>query len=220
MEWMQEVDAYCERLGPGLWAEPLNALTNAAFVIAAFVMWRRVRGQGLPLVGALIAILTVIGLSSGLWHTAARAYSGALDSVSILVFILVYLFAANRYFFGLSKGIALIATAGFVPFVAATGWAFAQLPFFGISASYWPVPLLIIAAALVLRCSSPVTARGMALGAALLVVSISVRSLDASLCATLPIGTHFVWHCLNALMLGWMIEVLRRHLLARPMVRR
>lgn len=25
------IDIYCERLGPGLWAEPLNALTNAAF---------------------------------------------------------------------------------------------------------------------------------------------------------------------------------------------
>jgi hypothetical protein len=25
------IDAYCERLGPGLWAEPLNALTNLAF---------------------------------------------------------------------------------------------------------------------------------------------------------------------------------------------
>jgi hypothetical protein len=29
-----------------------------------------------------------------------------------------------------------------------------------------------------------------------------------------PVGTHFLWHLLNALMLGWMIEVLGRASLA------
>ena len=29
------MDAYCERTGPGLLAEPLNAITNASFLIAA-----------------------------------------------------------------------------------------------------------------------------------------------------------------------------------------
>jgi hypothetical protein len=29
------IDAYCERIGPGLLAEPLNALPNASFLIAA-----------------------------------------------------------------------------------------------------------------------------------------------------------------------------------------
>jgi len=35
MDWFAPIDAYCERLGPGLLAEPLNALSNAAFFIAA-----------------------------------------------------------------------------------------------------------------------------------------------------------------------------------------
>jgi len=30
------MDAYCERLGPGLFAEPLNALTNVSFLLAAW----------------------------------------------------------------------------------------------------------------------------------------------------------------------------------------
>jgi hypothetical protein len=29
------MDVYCERTGPGLLAEPLNAVTNASFLIAA-----------------------------------------------------------------------------------------------------------------------------------------------------------------------------------------
>ena len=34
------IDLYCERLSPGIWAEPINALTNLAFLVAAFAAWR------------------------------------------------------------------------------------------------------------------------------------------------------------------------------------
>jgi hypothetical protein len=33
------LDAYCERTAPGLLAEPLNAITNASFLIAAGAAW-------------------------------------------------------------------------------------------------------------------------------------------------------------------------------------
>ena len=36
----EAVDLYCERLGPGLWAEPINAITNAAFLIIAYFVWQ------------------------------------------------------------------------------------------------------------------------------------------------------------------------------------
>jgi hypothetical protein len=39
------IDAYCERLGPGLWAEPLNAVTNLAFIVAAVIC---LRVSGIP----------------------------------------------------------------------------------------------------------------------------------------------------------------------------
>ena len=29
------------RTGPGLWAEPFNALTNLAFIAVAAILWRR-----------------------------------------------------------------------------------------------------------------------------------------------------------------------------------
>ena len=57
-------------------------------------------------------------------------------------------------------------------------------------------------------------ARGLALGAALLALSITFRALDGPLCAAWPIGTHFLWHLLNAAMLGWMIVVYHRHMVA------
>ena len=35
-DWFETIDAYCERTDATLWSEPLNALSNLAF-IAAFV---------------------------------------------------------------------------------------------------------------------------------------------------------------------------------------
>ena len=92
--------------------------------------------------------------------------------------------------------------------------AFNTLPFFHISAVYWPVPLLILGFAVLLWTDENQTARGLAIGAGILCVSLVARSLDDQLCETLPFGTHFLWHTLNAVMLGWMIEVYRRHMLA------
>ena len=39
-------------------------------------------------------------------------------------------------------------------------------------------------------------------------------SIDEALCGAFPLGTHFLWHILNGIMLGWMIEVYRRHMAA------
>lgn len=60
------------------------------------------------------------------------------------------------------------------------------------------------------------TARGLAAGAAVLVLSLVFRSLDHRVCAALPLSTQFLWHLLNGLMRGWMIEVWRRHVAIPP----
>ncbi|MFY8112638.1 MAG: hypothetical protein ACOVOC_00400, partial [Rhabdaerophilum sp.] len=58
--------AYCERLGsPAFWAEPLNALTNAGFVLAAgmaFWLWRQRHPRD---VAALVLILLMVAIGIG-----------------------------------------------------------------------------------------------------------------------------------------------------------
>ena len=76
-----------------------------------------------------------------------------------------------------------------------------------------PVPILIGAYAVALRRRAPDAARGLAIGAGLLAASLVFRSIDRAVCPAFPLGTHFLWHLLNAVMLGWMILVLVR---ARP----
>jgi hypothetical protein len=211
---MRSIDGYCERTDPSYWSEPVNAATNLAFLIAALVMWRRLSGEPLPLARALCVVLGLIGVGSYLFHTQAVVWTAIADTTPIAVFVLLYVFVANRAYWGLRMPWALLATAGFFPFVAVTLPVFQRLPFFDVSAMYWPVPLLIAIYAVALRHRAPTTARGLGIGAGILVVSLVFRSLDMAVCSSVPVGTHFIWHLLNGLMLGWMIEVYRRHMVA------
>ena len=211
MNWTQYIDGYCERVDPGFWAEPVNALTNAAFLIAAYVMWRRVRGQGTPLAMLLVLILAAIGVGSFLFHTFATVWASVADVTPIGLFILTYLYIANREFAGWPVWVSLLGVVGFLPYAAGLTAILSDIPFFQISNFYWTVPILIYVYAFFLRKSAPETARGMVIGATILVASITIRSLDIPVCDGFPLGVHFLWHVLNGIMLGWMIEVYRRH---------
>ena len=210
MDWTRAIDAYCERTDPSYWSEPVNAVTNLAFLVAAAVMWRRSFGAG----RGLAAVLFVIGIGSWLFHTYATAWAAMADTLPILVFTLVYIFLANRDFWGWPVWAAGLGAAAYIPYSAALTPLFDALPFFTISSFYWPLPALIFAYALLLRRRAPSLARNLAIGAAILCVSLTARSLDEPLCDALPIGTHFLWHVLNAVMLGWMIETWTRHVRA------
>ncbi|NAZ38323.1 ceramidase domain-containing protein [Rubellimicrobium sp. CFH 75288] len=215
---MERIDLYCERTGPHFWAEPVNALTNAAFLVAAFVAWRR-WGRD-PLCAALAALLALIGVGSFLFHTLATPWAAAADVIPIGLFILLYVWATHRRYWGQGRGVAALFVLGTIPWIGLLAPLFARLPGFAVSAVYWPVPLLILVHALLLRRRLPTVAQGLAIGAAILVLSLVFRSLDGALCEAIPFGTHFLWHLLNALMLGWMIEVLGRHGLAQGTARR
>ena len=209
MDWFRAVNSYCERTDASFWSEPLNALSNAAFLLAAWSSWRLARRYG-DRGGQLLAlILAAIGVGSFLFHTVAQIWAMVADVVPIQVFILVYLALATERFFGVSRWAGAAAAAAFVPVSAllAAGLAAVVGPLNG-STGYLPVPLLIALYAAALRKRAPAAARGLAVGAALLALSLVLRSVDQAACATFPRGTHFLWHILNAVMLGWMIRVL------------
>ena len=161
-------------------------------------------------------ILAAIGIGSYLFHTHATVWAVTADVIPIILFSLTYIFAANRDYWGFSLLPALGLTALYFPYAALVSALASELPFFRISGEYWSLPLLIGAYAWLLRTRAPGTARGLALGAGILVVSLTFRSLDEILCAAFPLGTHFLWHILNGIMLGWMIEVYRRCRLGKP----
>lgn len=214
MSLLHQIDGYCERTDFTFWSEPVNAVTNLAFIVAAVVMWRRTSGMALP--RALVVVLFAIGVGSFAFHTTATRLGALADTLPILIYILLYIYAANHVYWGLSRGWALLGTAAFFPFAAVLVPVLMRLPFIQISAPYWPVAILIAGYGVALRQRAPATARGLLIGAGLLTLSLIARSADELLCAQFSLGTHFLWHILNGIMLGWMIEVLRRHLRQSP----
>jgi hypothetical protein len=131
------------------------------------------------------------------------------DVLPIQGFILVYLALATVRFFGAPWWAGVLAALAFVPAsgALAAGIGTVTGPLNG-SVGYLPVPILIVAYALLLRNLAPEAAGGLLVGAGILAVSLFFRTVDDAVCGSFPLGTHFLWHLLNGLMLWWMIRVL------------
>ena len=116
MDWFRAVNSYCERTDAGYWSEPVNALSNAGFLLAAVVMWRLAAGdRGARL---LAAVLFLIGVGSFLFHTHAQVWAAVADVVPIQAFILIYVWLATVRFFALPWWAGALAVALFLPYAA------------------------------------------------------------------------------------------------------
>jgi hypothetical protein len=110
------MDAYCERVGPGLLAEPLNAVSNVSFLLAALAAWVLAQRTGAHSAGvrALIAIAASVGIGSILWHTYPVMLTLILDSVPILIFIIWFIWLYTRNVMGMRSLFAVAFAAAFV----------------------------------------------------------------------------------------------------------
>lgn len=206
------IDLYCERLGPGLWAEPLNAVTNLAFIVAALLLAASIRRaepavRRDPAILALTALVFFIGLGSGLFHTFATTWAVLADVIPIALFILLYMYLALRRMvalplWGCWLGVAVVLLLTVV------------MPLgFGFSVSTYGVALaamLGVGGFLHFGRRHPAGPR-ILVAAGLFALSLAFRTADLPLCAALPLGTHFLWHILNAAVLYSLVRTMMRH---------
>jgi len=211
MALSDRVNNYCERIGPEFWSEPLNAVTNAAFLVAAlcaFVLWRRKTPDDLPAL-LLIAIVFATGVGSFLFHTFATRWAALADVIPIALFIQVFLFFALKRFLGLQWWLALGTVIAFFAATPFIGRAVA--PLVGSSGGYIPALLAIfVVGAFFVRKDRRLGAEVLLTGVVFL-LSLTFRTLDEPLCARIAVGTHFLWHILNSVVLFLLLRVLIRH---------
>lgn len=204
MDPWARLDLYCERTDPGFWSEPANALTNAAFLIAAAIVWRHAADAARPHARdarVLAALIGLIGLGSFLFHTLATVWAAWLDQGAIALYIYVFLWLFLARVGGLPWWGAL---GGLGAFAVVSRALTAPFPPGSLNGSYAYLPALLalgVLAAWAWRRRDPGAAR-LAAAAGVFVVSIALRSVDHALCDNWPLGTHFAWHCLNAVVLG------------------
>src|SRR5215813_6283547 len=109
MDWSTPIDLYCERTDAAFWAEPANALTNAAFLIAAvaaFWLRRRAPSRDWPAL-ALIVVVVAVGVGSFAFHTFATRGAVLADVIPIAVFIYGYLLLSLRRYLRLLAGVSV-----------------------------------------------------------------------------------------------------------------
>jgi len=224
MTFGEHVFLYCERgTNAALWAEPINAISNAGFFLAALVAWQillwRPRAERSPDHFLLIGLAFLIGFGSLAFHLYADEGTALADVVPIVLFMLVYLgFVLNR-FLAVPPGFTVLLVIGFAALIGAAmqvqcwdggiGWPGPDVgakPCLNGSVAYLPALGALVVVAMLLAERSHRAAPYVAWAAVIFTVSIIFRSLDMSFCDQLVIdgrkvGTHFIWHLLNAVVL-------------------
>lgn len=212
---MSYLDVYCERTGSGLWGEPINALTNLAFIVAGVLALRLWRSQPWVTVRnswdllILIALLFAIGIGSGLWHTVATPWAMQADTWPILLFINVFLLS----FLVRLADCGWLGTIGwFALYHVANYGVKGRFPpdFLNGSIFYGPTWLTLLVITGYLLAKRSAAARGFAIGTAVFTLSLVFRTIDRSVCAAFPLGTHFLWHLCNAVVLYVLLTTMIR----------
>ncbi len=217
---------YCERgANAAFWAEPLNAITNGGFLLAALagmvMIARRPSHERSFWHMFFVADFIAIGIGSFLFHTMPSKGTELADIGPIGVFMLTYLIYALRHFVRAPWSITL---AGIAVFIGAMVMSFnvkcwngeigmnldipagARAECMNGSLGYGPalVAMVLISGWLAFK-RHPAASLQIAAAAAF-IVSLTFRSLDQRLCGEWVIlghhlGTHFLWHLLNSLTL-------------------
>ncbi|MGE5260278.1 MAG: ceramidase domain-containing protein [Actinomycetota bacterium] len=221
----EHVFLYCERGTSGaLLAEPINAASNGAFVLAALaglaLVLLRPRESRSADHYLLVGLVLLIGLGSLAFHLYATTGTELADVLPIGIFMLVYFgFALNR-FLGVPVGWAMLLVIGFTALMAANMQVKCWDGGIGIpgpevqgvkpclngSLFYLPALGVLIVVGLLLEERRHRAAPYLLWAAAILAVSVTLRTLDMALCDKVviegrKIGTHFAWHILNAVAL-------------------
>ncbi|MCB2129363.1 MAG: ceramidase domain-containing protein [Rhodobacteraceae bacterium] len=218
------IDLYCERTAAGFWNEPVNAISNLGFVLVAIVAWRVAKRRCDPSADLLELVLFVlaalIGVGSFLFHTLANSRAELADVIPIWSFVGLYVFTVIYRSTGQNilktsriAVIALIITGSVFWFTSGEVITNQQASDhsadrFNGSLQYLPA-LVALAGFGFIAVLRRHPARVMIVGAAVtFTLSLVMRSVDLIACDATGIGTHFLWHLLNALMVGILLIAL------------
>ncbi|WP_395449278.1 ceramidase domain-containing protein [Aminobacter sp. UC22_36] len=213
-QFSQHLDLYCERTDIGLWAEPFNALSNLAFFAAG--LWgvyearRRKAGIFAEVLGWWVV---AIGIGSALFHTFATEATKWGDILPIAGFTLAYSLFNLRRFAGMAWPKALAIFFGFyivVGFVTYMVPDWLRVASNGTTGYLPPFLALIFFGGVVIANGSRAGWYNIA-AAAIFLGAVTCRVMDPLVCDALPIGTHFMWHVLDGLMLGVLLAATTRY---------
>lgn len=209
---LEPVYLYCERLGPGLWAEPLNLAAGFGFFLSAVLIWRM--AQGVAALRWMAATVLLMFLATIHMHMLPTRLSVGLTIGTILLFVVQFFYLMNRDLVGLSVRMSVVLTLLILPFAATSLPLMGLLPGGFGTIAFLPLGILLLGYPALLRAEHPRTARGVLVGSLILGAGLAVRSVDLPMCDVWPHGTQFAWKLFAALLTWHLARVYRAHVLA------
>lgn len=209
----EDIDKYCERLSTELWGEPLNIVSNLAFLVAGYVLLRlyrsRLNDQGLKNwdIQGLIFLLLIIGIGSSVWHIYAKRWSLYIDVIPILLFIniaiLSCLYRVVRCTISLTAGVFLL-----YQLFNYSLQSMLDKDFLNGSIFYLPTWLLLVGISLYLKRSDSEHSQQFFTICIIFTAALIFRTIDLGVCTVFPVGTHFIWHIMSAYMMYLIVRIL------------
>ncbi|MEG4007045.1 ceramidase domain-containing protein [Microcoleus sp. Pol11C1] len=208
------IDLYCERMMPGLWSEPLNAVSNISFLIAAGAIFQLARRQQQVPTGIwiLITLATSIGIGSALFHTFATQWARLLDVIPIMIFQLAFLWLYSRQVVRMKYGYAGGLLVGFF-WVSNFSNKFTNV--LNGSLSYAPAFLVLLGLGVYHYQQQKREPIVLLAASGVFLLALTFRTLDQEICRYFSTGTHFIWHLCNGILLYLSARAL---ILNRPMI--
>jgi len=195
------LDLYCERTSADFWAEPVNALSNLAFIIAAIAIALLMRRSARVSAASIFLVvnLAAIGTGSFLFHTLATRTTMLADLLPIFVYQLAFLFLYSRHVAGCTASVA----SGLMGVLILVSLAFLQFPKDILNGSllYGGALLFMGGIAIYHHASGKHEPATLYLATLVFAASLALRSIDLSICGDFPLGSHFLWHLLNGFVL-------------------
>ena len=189
---------YCERNSIETFAEPLNAISNVAFVLCGIIFFLRKGMIKNPLPYSVI----FIGLSSFLFHYIPISFFSTLDVFSILLFVVLYNTLLTRKILNYSYFKSALSSFILILLSFLLGILFSKT-IISTSSFYLGLLSYMIYIAFLLKKVSNI--KYFLIAIILFSISLIFRSVDIYLCDFISFGTHFVWHILNSLVIYFLI---------------
>ncbi|MBL8814915.1 MAG: ceramidase domain-containing protein [Planctomyces sp.] len=204
------LNIYRERSGdPAFWGEPVNAMTNSSFLIAAvFAMQLAIQRQALTTTTVtLISLAAMIGVGSFLFHTAVSPLTMWLDVIPIAILQTLFLWLACREMLSLGE----LRSAAVVTAVLLL--SFALMPVHRLlNGSLFYAPSLVAFLWLGYSLSQrSISEPWLVLSAAVcFYLAVTARTFDWIV--PWAVGSHYLWHMLNGVVVylalrSWILHV-------------
>jgi hypothetical protein len=205
------IDSYCERINFN--EEPVNIITNFAFIVAGVLLLNtlfkikeiKLKNFDILLLGAIII---AIGLGSAAYHFQPNNITLNLDVMPIAVFIHLCLLSILIRVFKLSWWLAIPL---FMAFIGAGVGAeiYLDRDILNGTIMYIPTYITLLLIVVCLKAKAHPMFKYTAITAIIWTFSLIFRTIDASTCGySFGIGTHSLWHMLNAIVLYRLVMLL------------